>query len=104
MVTSLGGLQVGGGINSHNALNYIEEGASHVIVTSVCFSSTFHLLCTNIYWKHACLENVNKKIKIQSCIIVFISTIMLTKKKNFFMLMKNRELVVIFLKKLQQKI
>ncbi|RWR83543.1 1-5-phosphoribosyl-5-5-phosphoribosylaminomethylideneamino imidazole-4-carboxamide isomerase, chloroplastic [Cinnamomum micranthum f. kanehirae] len=29
-----GGLQVGGGINSENALSYIEEGASHVIVTS----------------------------------------------------------------------
>ncbi|XP_034902272.1 1-(5-phosphoribosyl)-5-[(5-phosphoribosylamino)methylideneamino] imidazole-4-carboxamide isomerase, chloroplastic isoform X3 [Populus alba] len=29
-----GGLQVGGGINVNNALNYIEEGASHVIVTS----------------------------------------------------------------------
>lgn len=33
----LGGLQVGGGINSNNALSYIDEGASHVIVTSVCF-------------------------------------------------------------------
>ncbi|KAK4276337.1 hypothetical protein QN277_019296 [Acacia crassicarpa] len=29
-----GGLQVGGGINSDNCLSYIEEGASHVIVTS----------------------------------------------------------------------
>ncbi|ONH96140.1 hypothetical protein PRUPE_7G109700 [Prunus persica] len=29
-----GGLQVGGGINSDNSLRYIEEGASHVIVTS----------------------------------------------------------------------
>ncbi|XXG62845.1 hypothetical protein AAC387_Pa05g1146 [Persea americana] len=33
-----GGLQVGGGINSENALSYIEEGASHVIVTSYVFS------------------------------------------------------------------
>lgn len=31
----IGGLQVGGGINSENASRYIEEGASHVIVTSV---------------------------------------------------------------------
>ena len=31
----LGGLQVGGGISSENCLSYIEEGASHVIVTSV---------------------------------------------------------------------
>ncbi|KAG9135734.1 hypothetical protein Leryth_002456 [Lithospermum erythrorhizon] len=30
-----GGLQVGGGVNASNALNFIEEGASHVIVTSV---------------------------------------------------------------------
>lgn len=31
----IGGLQVGGGISSGNACSYIEEGASHVIVTSV---------------------------------------------------------------------
>ncbi|KAK6139934.1 hypothetical protein DH2020_026310 [Rehmannia glutinosa] len=31
------GLQVGGGINSSNALGYIDEGASHVIVTSYVF-------------------------------------------------------------------
>ncbi|XP_030548546.1 1-(5-phosphoribosyl)-5-[(5-phosphoribosylamino)methylideneamino] imidazole-4-carboxamide isomerase, chloroplastic isoform X2 [Rhodamnia argentea] len=34
-----GGLQVGGGINSENCLNYIEEGASHVIVTSYVFDN-----------------------------------------------------------------
>ncbi|KAM1079008.1 hypothetical protein ACFX10_013854 [Malus domestica] len=34
-----GGLQVGGGINSENSLNYIEEGASHVIVTSYVFNN-----------------------------------------------------------------
>lgn len=34
-----GGLQVGGGINSINALSYIDEGASHVIVTSYVFSN-----------------------------------------------------------------
>ncbi|KAI7732638.1 hypothetical protein M8C21_001638 [Ambrosia artemisiifolia] len=34
-----GGLQVGGGINSQNALSYIEEGASHVIVTSYVFNN-----------------------------------------------------------------
>ncbi|KAK8939883.1 hypothetical protein KSP40_PGU014764 [Platanthera guangdongensis] len=33
-----GGMQVGGGINSENALQYIKEGASHVIVTSHVFS------------------------------------------------------------------
>ncbi|CAN6438890.1 unnamed protein product [Victoria cruziana] len=33
-----GGLQVGGGINSSNAQSYIDEGASHVIVTSYVFS------------------------------------------------------------------
>lgn len=36
---NLGGLQVGGGINVNNALNYIEEGASHVIVTSYVFNN-----------------------------------------------------------------
>ncbi|KAF8364541.1 hypothetical protein HHK36_033489 [Tetracentron sinense] len=35
----VGGLQVGGGINSDNALDYIEEGASHVIVTSYVFNN-----------------------------------------------------------------
>ncbi|XP_034224375.1 1-(5-phosphoribosyl)-5-[(5-phosphoribosylamino)methylideneamino] imidazole-4-carboxamide isomerase, chloroplastic isoform X1 [Prunus dulcis] len=34
-----GGLQVGGGINSDNSLRYIEEGASHVIVTSYVFNN-----------------------------------------------------------------
>lgn len=32
-----GGLQIGGGINPTNALSYIHEGASHVIVTSYVF-------------------------------------------------------------------
>ncbi|CAN1772116.1 1-(5-phosphoribosyl)-5-[(5-phosphoribosylamino)methylideneamino] imidazole-4-carboxamide isomerase, chloroplastic [Linum perenne] len=34
-----GGLQVGGGINAENCLSYIEEGASHVIVTSYVFNN-----------------------------------------------------------------
>ncbi|KAH9624961.1 hypothetical protein KSS87_023360 [Heliosperma pusillum] len=34
-----GGLQVGGGINADNALSYIEQGASHVIVTSYVFNN-----------------------------------------------------------------
>ncbi|KAL4577498.1 hypothetical protein LXL04_013607 [Taraxacum kok-saghyz] len=34
-----GGLQVGGGINSGNALSYIKEGASHVIITSYVFNN-----------------------------------------------------------------
>ncbi|MQL95554.1 hypothetical protein Taro_028215 [Colocasia esculenta] len=33
-----GGLQIGGGINLDNALSYLEEGASHVIVTSFVFN------------------------------------------------------------------
>jgi len=33
-----GGLQVGGGINADNAGAFVEEGASHVIVTSYVFS------------------------------------------------------------------
>lgn len=33
-----GGLMVGGGINPDNALEYIEAGASHVIVTSYAFN------------------------------------------------------------------
>ncbi|KAF7137794.1 hypothetical protein RHSIM_Rhsim07G0247300 [Rhododendron simsii] len=34
-----GGLHVGGGINPDNALSYIEEGASHVIITSNVFNN-----------------------------------------------------------------
>jgi len=34
-----GGLQIGGGINAENASEYIEAGASHVIVTSYVFSN-----------------------------------------------------------------
>ncbi|XP_039011674.1 1-(5-phosphoribosyl)-5-[(5-phosphoribosylamino)methylideneamino] imidazole-4-carboxamide isomerase, chloroplastic-like [Hibiscus syriacus] len=34
-----GGLQVGGGINLANCLSYIDEGASHVIVTSFVFNN-----------------------------------------------------------------
>ncbi|XP_051130654.1 1-(5-phosphoribosyl)-5-[(5-phosphoribosylamino)methylideneamino] imidazole-4-carboxamide isomerase, chloroplastic isoform X2 [Andrographis paniculata] len=33
-----GGLQIGGGINSSNAISYVDEGASHVIVTSYVFN------------------------------------------------------------------
>ena len=32
-----GGLQIGGGINSHNAYGFLKMGASHVIVTSYVF-------------------------------------------------------------------
>lgn len=35
-----GGLQVGGGITADNAMEYINAGASHVIVTSYVFDST----------------------------------------------------------------
>ncbi|CAA7060863.1 unnamed protein product [Microthlaspi erraticum] len=34
-----GGLQIGGGIKSENCLSYVEEGASHVIVTSYVFNN-----------------------------------------------------------------
>lgn len=34
-----GGLQVGGGINTENAMIFLEKGASHVIVTSFVFSN-----------------------------------------------------------------
>ena len=32
-----GGMQIGGGISPHNAASFLEEGASHVIVTSYVF-------------------------------------------------------------------
>ncbi|KAH0449133.1 hypothetical protein IEQ34_022933 [Dendrobium chrysotoxum] len=36
-IWTAGGMQVGGGINLENAVHYLEEGASHVIVTSHVF-------------------------------------------------------------------
>ena len=36
--TYKGGMQVGGGINADNAKEYINAGASHIIVTSYVFS------------------------------------------------------------------
>lgn len=38
-----GGMQIGGGITSENAVDWLEKGASHVIVTSYIFKDgTFH--------------------------------------------------------------
>ena len=33
------GIQIGGGITNRNALSYLEDGASHVIVTSYVFKN-----------------------------------------------------------------
>ena len=37
-----GGMQIGGGIGAHNAAEWIDAGASHVIVTSALFDSNGH--------------------------------------------------------------
>lgn len=47
-----GGMQIGGGINASNAKEYIEAGASHVIVTSYVFSDG------KIHW-----ENLKKLVR-----------------------------------------
>lgn len=47
-----GGMQIGGGINASNAREYIEAGASHVIVTSYVFSDG------KIHW-----ENLKKLVR-----------------------------------------
>ena len=41
-----GGMQIGGGMNSENALNFIKKGASHVIITSYVFDGD------DILWEH----------------------------------------------------
>ena len=57
-----GGLQVGGGINADNALEYLEAGASHVIVTSYVFQdghiNTEHLdqICRTVGREHLVLD------------------------------------------------
>ncbi len=48
-----GGLQIGGGINAGNAESYLENGASHVIVTSYVFKDG------EINW-----ENLNKIVSV----------------------------------------
>lgn len=62
---NLGGLQVGGGINLDNCLSYIDEGASHVIVTSVCWS-IFNIISCKVWnpdmyrvcWEKTCSPNL----------------------------------------------
>lgn len=48
------GMQVGGGITAETAKEYIEEGASHVIVTSYVFQNG------EIHWEH--LEKLTKAV------------------------------------------
>ena len=43
-----GGLQIGGGINEQNAAEYLEAGASHVIVTSAVFDKDGHFQERNL--------------------------------------------------------
>lgn len=43
-IVTLGGLQVGGGINLENAISYLEKGANHVIVTSVYGLCNFDII------------------------------------------------------------
>lgn len=46
-----GGLQIGGGVNDENAMEYIQAGASHVIVTSYVFRDG-----------QICYENLNRLV------------------------------------------
>ncbi|KAK3024774.1 hypothetical protein RJ639_044935 [Escallonia herrerae] len=49
LVAYPGGLHVGGGINSSNALTYIDKGASHVIVTSASKGICRQRTANNMY-------------------------------------------------------
>lgn len=49
-----GGLQIGGGINADNAMQYLDAGASHVIVTSYIFKDG------QLNWEH--LNNIVKVV------------------------------------------
>lgn len=57
-----GGLQVGGGINDNNAMDFIQAGASHVIVTSYVFSggkinySNLDALVSSVGKEHVVLD------------------------------------------------
>lgn len=57
-----GGLMVGGGVNPENALEYIDAGASHVIVTSFVFYNgridyeRLNQLVSVVGKKHLCLD------------------------------------------------
>lgn len=62
-----GGMQVGGGINSDNAIGYLNEGATHVIVTSYVFNDgvvnmdNLRLLHNKIGSEHIVLDLSCKK-------------------------------------------
>ena len=51
-----GGLQIGGGITDKNAGEYIDAGASHVIVTSYVFQDGV------IRWDHICARRLEKNM------------------------------------------
>lgn len=53
-----GGLQVGGGITDENAKDFLEAGASHVIVTSFVFKNG---VFTEKIWK-SCFGQSEKNI------------------------------------------
>ena len=46
-----GGLQIGGGITAENAKEYLDAGASHVIVTSMCSGMGSWILRISQNWK-----------------------------------------------------
>lgn len=62
------GLQIGGGINSRNAKEYIDHGASHVIVTSFLFpDGEFDIkrlreMCDAVGWEHLVVDLSCKKV------------------------------------------
>ena len=63
-----GGLQVGGGINTSNALTYIEEGASHVIVTSVRFNLVYFNEVE--FWHPTCFLMHSLELHISTVVMV----------------------------------
>lgn len=73
-----GGMQIGGGINADNAKEYIQAGASHVIVTSYVFSDG------KIHWEN--LEKLKRAVGKERIVL----DLSCRKKGNEYYIVTNR--------------
>jgi len=72
------GLQIGGGITAENAAEYLERGASHVIVTSYVFFEG------ELKYEH--LQKLNKKVGREQVVL----DLSCRKKDNYYYIVTNR--------------
>lgn len=73
-----GGLQIGGGINADNAAEFLDAGASHVIVTSYVFKDGV------VHWEN--LEKISKAIGKKNLVL----DLSCTKKNGTYLIVTDR--------------